>query len=126
MSRPWNAGGSTLRPCSTQRRLSGSRRYERGSGPRLRSAAVPFTEYAWLNVKAPPFDDPRVRRALNLAVDRARVVDLTGGRDAGSPTCQLLSPGLPGYRPICPFTASPSPAGAWTKPDRAEGRRLVA
>jgi peptide/nickel transport system substrate-binding protein len=73
-----------------------------------------------------PFDDSRVRRALNLAVDRGRAVDLAGGPDAGSPTCQLLPPGLPGRRPICPFTLAPSPAGAWTAPDRAVAERLVA
>jgi peptide/nickel transport system substrate-binding protein len=95
-------------------------------GARLRSGAAAFTEYAWLNVKAPPFDDPRVRRALNLAVDRRRVVDLVGGPDVGSPACQLLPPGLPGYRPTCPYTVAPSPAGAWTAPDRAEAKRLVA
>ncbi len=95
-------------------------------GTRVRSAPAAFTEYAWLNVKAAPFDDLRVRRALNLAVNRARVVSLTGGPDAGSPACQLLPPGLPGYRPICPYTVVPSPAGTWTAPDRAEARRLVA
>ena len=54
------------------------------------------------------------------------MVDLTGGPIAGAPTCQLLPPGLPGYRPICPFTASPSRAGAWTAPAPAEAKRLVA
>jgi YVTN family beta-propeller protein len=95
-------------------------------GTRLRSASGLFTEYAWLNGHAPPFDDARVRRAINLAVDRRRVVNLTGGPDAGSPTCQLLPPGMPGYRPTCPFTVAPSPAGAWTAPDLAKARQLVA
>jgi peptide/nickel transport system substrate-binding protein len=95
-------------------------------GSRVQSGSYAMTAFAWLNVQAAPFDDPRVRRALNLAVDRGRVVDLTGGTSAGSPTCQLLPPGLPGYRPICPFTLAPSPAGAWTAPDRAEAERLIA
>ncbi len=95
-------------------------------GSRLRSGAFAMTEYFSLNTAVPPFDDVRVRRALNLAVDRALVVDLTGGPEAGAPTCQLLPPGLPGYRPICPFTAAPSAAGAWTSPDFARAQRLVA
>ncbi len=95
-------------------------------GARLQSGSWAMTEYAFLNVRAAPFDDPRVRRALNLAVDRDRVVELTGGPDAGTPTCQLLPPGLPGYRPLCPFTIAPSPAGAWTAANLPEARRLVA
>jgi ABC-type transport system substrate-binding protein/DNA-binding SARP family transcriptional activator len=95
-------------------------------GARVQSGAFAMTEYAWLNVSNPPFDDSRVRQALNLAVDRGRIVDLTGGSESGAPTCQLLAPGMPGYRPICPFTVAPSPAGAWTGPDLARARRLVA
>jgi peptide/nickel transport system substrate-binding protein len=95
-------------------------------GAQVRSGAFAMTEYAWLNTSAPPFDDPRVRLALNLAVDRARVIDLTGGTESADPTCQLLPPGLPGYRPNCPFTVAPSPAGVWTGPDPARARRLVA
>ena len=95
-------------------------------GARLRSGPFAMTEYAWLNTSAPPFDDPRVRQALNLAVNRARVVDLTGGTESADPTCQLLPPGLPGYRPICSFTVAPSPAGAWTGPDPGRAKRLIA
>jgi peptide/nickel transport system substrate-binding protein len=95
-------------------------------GARLRSGPFAMTEYAWLNTATPPFDDPRVRQALNLAVDRARVVELTGGTESADPTCQLLPPGLPGYRPVCSFTLAPSPAGAWTGPDPARAQRLIA
>ena len=95
-------------------------------GARLRSGRFAMTEYAWLNTSAPPFDDQRVRQALNLAVDRGRIVDLTGGTESADPTCQLLPPGLPGYRPVCSFTLAPSPAGAWKGADPARARALIA
>ena len=94
-------------------------------GTRLQSAGRMFTEYAWLNVHAAPFDDERVRRAVNLAVDRKRAVELTGGPIAGAPTCQVIPAGTPGYRPTCPFTVAPSRAGSWIAPDLARARRLV-
>ena len=50
--------------------------------------------------------DVNVRRAVNLAVDRRVAVDVTGGPDAGDPTCQVLPAGLPGRRPVCPFTVA--------------------
>jgi ABC-type transport system substrate-binding protein/DNA-binding SARP family transcriptional activator/DNA-binding beta-propeller fold protein YncE len=78
------------------------------------------------NVREPPFDDLRVRQAVSFAADRAKVVSLLGGRDTGGPTCQILPPGIPGYRPYCPFTTNPSRTGAWTGPDVARARRLVA
>ena len=57
-----------------------------------------------MNVHEKPFDDPRVRRAVNLAVDRAAAVKLFGGPRMAIPSCQVLPPGLPGYAPYCPFT----------------------
>jgi peptide/nickel transport system substrate-binding protein len=96
------------------------------AGAHLQSAASVFTQYAWLNVHTPPFDDPRVRQALNLALDRRRVVEAFGGPESAAPTCQILPPGMPGYRPICTFTVAPSATGAWTAPDMARARRLIA
>jgi peptide/nickel transport system substrate-binding protein len=95
-------------------------------GARLHSAANVFTLYAWLNMHSRPFDDPRVRQALNLALDRRRIVDAFGGPEAAAPTCQILPPGMPGYRPICSFTVAPTAAGGWTAPDLARARRLIA
>ena len=49
----------------------------------------------------PPFDDVRVRRAVNTAFDREAFARLLGG--AVAPTCQILPLNFPGYRPTCPY-----------------------
>ena len=95
-------------------------------GPRLHTDPFANTGYVFLNVRAAPFDDVRVRRALNYAVDRGRVAELLGSSETAQPTCQLLPPGFQGYTPACPFTVSPNAAGTWTAPDLARARRLVA
>ncbi len=85
-----------------------------------------FTEWMFLNTREPPFDDLRVRRALNFAVDRGAIADLLGGSQVAEPTCQILPPGLPGYRPYCPYTRAPSPAQLWSEPDLQTAHRLIA
>jgi YVTN family beta-propeller protein len=92
---------------------------------RLHTQASLNTAYAFLDVGAPPFDDVRARRALGYAVDRARVLELEGGAEYARPTCQVLPPGIPGYRPACPYTVAPNPSGSWTAPDLARARLLV-
>ena len=57
------------------------------------------TAFVFLNTRTPPFDDLRVRRAVNFAVDRAKVVALHGGADLAEPTCQAIAPSLGGYVP---------------------------
>jgi YVTN family beta-propeller protein len=91
---------------------------------RLYSDPRPGTFWVYLNTRVPPFDDLRVRRALNYATDRKALVELTGG--IARPTCQILPPSFPGYRPYCPYTRKPNPAGTWTGPDLAKARALVA
>jgi peptide/nickel transport system substrate-binding protein len=93
---------------------------------RLHSAPWPGGTWMFLNVRRPPFDDPRVRQALNFAVDRAKLVELYGGPQAADLTCQLVTPGYPGHSPYCPYTADPTPGGGWTAPDLDRARRLVA
>jgi len=59
------------------------------------------TNYFFLNTRLPPFDDVRVRRAVNLAFDRQGLVALIGR--AFAPTCQLLPPNYPSFRRTCPY-----------------------
>jgi peptide/nickel transport system substrate-binding protein len=80
----------------------------------------------FFNTRLAPFNDVKVRRALNYAADRAAAVNLVGGADAGQPTCQILPPDLPGYKPYCPYSAGPVRVGRWRAPDLAVAQRLVA
>jgi YVTN family beta-propeller protein len=89
------------------------------SGPQ--AATIALT----LNTRVPPFDNLAARQAVSYAVDRSTVVALNGGPLAVQPTCQILPPTMPGYRPYCPYTILPSPSGAWTAPDFALAQRLV-
>jgi YVTN family beta-propeller protein len=84
------------------------------------------TDWLQLNTNIPPFDDVRARRALNLAIDRAAIVRMYGGRVTATPTCQLIPPGDPGHRPYCPYTRRPGADGRWRAPDLGRARALVA
>ena len=65
------------------------------------------------------------RQAFNYAVDRATLIQLIGGPLMAQPTCQILPPAMPGYRPYCPYTINPSRSGSWTAPDLARAEQLV-
>ena len=95
-------------------------------GSRFHVDGFPQTWFAFMNTHVPPFNDARVRRALNYAVDRARIGEILGAQVTNKPTCQLLPPGFLGYTPSCRFSVGSSPAGAWIGPDLAKARRLVA
>jgi peptide/nickel transport system substrate-binding protein len=84
---------------------------------------VQATVLLFLNVTHPPFDDVRVRQAVNYAVDRTAIAESYG---SSQPTCQLRPPGTVGFRRYCPYTAAPRRTGEWKAPDLARARRLVA
>jgi ABC-type transport system substrate-binding protein len=85
-----------------------------------------ITSFLSLNVNAAPFNDLRVRQAVNLALDRGRAVVGYGGPLAAQSTCQILPPGLAGYQRYCPYTRHAAADGSWHAPDLARARRLVA
>jgi peptide/nickel transport system substrate-binding protein len=91
----------------------------------LHTNPSPIVDYLHLNTHRRPFDDVRVRRALNFALDRARIARWYGGPFVAAPLCQPLPPGLPGYRRYCPYTSHPRADGRWSGPDLAKARRLV-
>ena len=96
------------------------------SPSQLHSNPMFAAEFLHLNTHAPPFDDIRVRRALNFAIDRRKIARMYGGSFVATPTCQPLVPGLLGYRRYCPYTRHPTGDGAYHGPDLARAKRLVA
>ncbi len=68
----------------------------------LRITTAPGTNFFFLNTRVPPFDDVRVRRAVNYAFDRQAFSTLLGR--AFVPTCQILPPNYPSFRKTCPYT----------------------
>ncbi|OWJ65715.1 peptide ABC transporter substrate-binding protein [Inquilinus limosus] len=53
------------------------------------------TGYITMNVKAKPFDDVRVRQAVNMAINKDRIIRIINGR--AKPANQPLPPSMPGY-----------------------------
>ena len=52
-------------------------------------------QYLSMNTELPPFDNVNVRRAINHAIDRERIVGLIS--DRGIPARGVLPPGMPGF-----------------------------
>jgi YVTN family beta-propeller protein len=92
---------------------------------RLRTNPVMGTNFYFLNTRAKPFDQVEVRRALNFALDRRRMVAFRGGPTLALPTCQILPPQMPGYDRYCPYTRGARDDGRWNGPDLERARRLV-
>jgi peptide/nickel transport system substrate-binding protein len=55
------------------------------------------TRYLWLNTTVEPFDDPLVREAVNIAIDRANIKRVFGGPITGPIATSIVPPGMGGY-----------------------------
>ncbi|HET7226756.1 MAG TPA: ABC transporter substrate-binding protein [Candidatus Eisenbacteria bacterium] len=72
------------------------------------------TEYLYMNVEQPPFNDVRVRQAINWAIDRRPILKVWSGK--GVAAGEFLPPGMPGA----------SALHAYMPADPARARRLLA
>jgi YVTN family beta-propeller protein len=109
----------TLDPPPTDRLHELRTRFAR----QLHRIPIDVTLLMGLNTRAAPFNDLRVRRAVNYAVDRSKVAELLG--QDSRPACQTLPPYVPGHRAYCPYTLDPS-AGVWSRPDLPKAQALIA
>jgi peptide/nickel transport system substrate-binding protein len=80
--------------------------------------------YFALNTRTPPFNNLKARQAINYAADRNAYVKIGGGPSLAVPTCQILPPNFPGYKPYCPYTAGTDHT-KWTGVDLAKAKQLV-
>ncbi|MCW2925600.1 MAG: hypothetical protein JWM98_3004, partial [Thermoleophilia bacterium] len=81
--------------------------------PYLHVHAQARTSYLWMNTGVAPFDNPKVRQAVNWAINRRAMVKLGGG--SGIPSSTILPPNVPGYTGYEPYP----------KQDLAKARQLV-
>jgi peptide/nickel transport system substrate-binding protein len=79
---------------------------------RYKETPTASTTFFFLNTKLPPFDDVRVREAVNIGVDKPALARLYAGEL--SPGCSFLPPGMPGYTEATDVSDCP-----WGDPNEA-------
>jgi peptide/nickel transport system substrate-binding protein len=67
-------------------------------GTQFRVEPTISTYYFWMNTTTPPFNDVKVRQAVNYAVNSEALERIYAGQIVG--TQQILPPGMPGYKKL--------------------------
>ncbi|MFK7842465.1 MAG: ABC transporter substrate-binding protein [Sphingorhabdus sp.] len=82
--------------------------------------SVPYlgSYYFAFNTRMPPFDDPRIRNALSMAIEREWIADKVIGV-GNTPAWGLLPPGLAGAEPAKPIWAD------WPREKRLDKARAL-
>jgi peptide/nickel transport system substrate-binding protein len=89
---------------------------------RYKETVAASTYYMFMNTRLPPFDDPKVREAVNWGLDKPALARIFAGEVA--PGCSFLPPGLPGYDEAldvedCPWGNPNEP------PDLEKARQMI-
>jgi peptide/nickel transport system substrate-binding protein len=89
---------------------------------RYKEQTAASTYYFFMNTRVPPFDDPKVREAVNWGVDKPGLARIFAGEVA--PGCSFLPPGMPGFDEAldvddCPWGNPNEP------PDLEKARTLI-
>ncbi len=79
--------------------------------------------YLAMNTNLAPFNNVKVRQAVNWAVDRDSAVKLFGGAKLAQPVCTFLPPDFPGHADDCQYTKGGG--STWKAPDLAKAKQLV-
>jgi peptide/nickel transport system substrate-binding protein len=87
------------------------------------------TSYIFMNTTVEPFDDPKVRQAINYVVDRQNQLKVLGGIYTGDVATSVLPPGMIGHQPTSEYdpykttdsAGDPAKAKEMLKGTKAEG-----
>ena len=93
-------------PSAEFQRVQADPRYR----PLILSRTTLRTQYLGLNCALPPFDRLGVRQALNLAIDKHRLLELIDGQ--GVVASGILPPDMPGAEPVQGYAYDPEAAKA--------------
>ena len=91
-----------------------------GSDQRLYANPDGCVSYLVMRTDRKPFNDVKVRQAVNWAIDRSAIVQIAGGRDVQVPTYNILPPTVTGYEELSTYKTEGD------RGDAAKGKKLLA